>query len=43
MKIIINESSVNRDELQLDLKGYAKGVYYIQFTEVLQTFKICVI
>jgi hypothetical protein len=43
MKIIIPETALARDEIILDFKGYAKGIYYIHFIESLKTIKICVL
>ena len=33
----------NREIIELDFKGFAKGIYYIHFKESLKTIKICLI
>jgi hypothetical protein len=43
MKILVNELQINRDEIQLDFDGFAKGIYSIHFGENAQTVKICVL
>ncbi len=43
MKVIVPQIENTVDEIQLDFKGFAKGIYYIQSPQVQQTFKICVI
>ena len=34
---------MKREKIELDFKGFAKGIYYIQCPQVEQTFKICVL
>jgi hypothetical protein len=43
LKVVIPQSELNRDEIILDFKGFAKGIYYIHFIESLKTIKICVL
>ena len=43
MRILIPHLDSNREIIELDFKGFAKGVYQIHFIENGQTIKICVI
>jgi hypothetical protein len=43
MKVIIPNSEVNSEITNLDLRGFAKGIYYIYFSENGQTVKICLL
>jgi hypothetical protein len=40
MKILIPHIESNREIIELDLRGFAKGVYQIHFIENGQTVKI---
>ncbi len=42
MRILIPHLDSNREIIELDFKGFAKGVYQIHFIENGQTIKICV-
>jgi putative effector of murein hydrolase LrgA (UPF0299 family) len=43
MKILIPYCESNREIIELDFRGFAKGIYQIHFVENGQTIKICVI
>jgi hypothetical protein len=43
MKIFVNESQTNRDETELNFKGYSKGIYFVYFIDSAKILKISVL